>query len=85
MGRKIIMSEINEDLLRIVKALSAKVEELEKAVYHKDNLLMKSGFVVANSPTPSMKVNPTEAGGVPDVSSMEWSDIHKMVKTMGGE
>ena len=40
---------------------------------------------LANSPTPSMKVNPTEAGGVPDVSSMEWSDIHKMVKTMGGE
>ena len=71
---------INEELLTIIKALSSKVEELEKAVY-KDNLLMKSGFVVANSPTPIGGVY-TE---VNKVENMEWSDIHKMVENAGGQ
>ena len=31
---------INEELLAIIKALTEKVETLEKAVYNKDNLLM---------------------------------------------
>ena len=71
---------INEELLTIIKALSSKVEELEKAVYNKDNLLMKSGFVVANSPTPIGGVY-TE---VNKVENMEWSEIHKMVENAGG-
>ena len=39
-------NSINKELLEIIKALTEKVESLEKAVYNKDNLLMKSGFVV---------------------------------------
>lgn len=72
---------INEELLTIIKALTAKVEDLEKAVYNKDNLLMKSGFVVANTPTPISGVY-TE---VTKVENMEWSDIHKMVENAGGQ
>lgn len=73
---------INEDVLEIIKALTAKVEALEKTIYAKDSLLMKAGLVVTNSPTPAMN---NVIGGIdntPDVSSMDWSDIHKMVSKM---
>lgn len=70
---------INKELLEIIKALTAKIENLEKTVYNDDNLLMKSGFVVVDSPSPTMKVIDTKE----EVSSMEWSEIHKMVDSMG--
>ena len=47
---------MNEDVLEILKALTAKIELLERAVYNDENLLMKSGYVVVDSPTPSMNV-----------------------------
>lgn len=72
---------INEELLEIIKALTSKVEELEKTVYHKDNLLMKSGFVVSNSPTPAIV---GVGGDIKKVENMDWSDIHKMVDNAGG-
>ena len=50
------LRKMNEDVLEILKALTAKIEMLEKAVYNDDNLLMKSGLVVVESPTPSMNV-----------------------------
>jgi reverse gyrase len=56
---------------------------LEKAVYNDDNLLMKSGLVVVESPTPSMNVQ--KSSGVPDVANMEWSEIHDVVKKLSGE
>ena len=45
-------TEFKEELLTIIKALTSKIEELEKTVYSQDNLLMKSGYVVAETPTP---------------------------------
>jgi|TARA_R100000479_G_C6200374_1_gene134479 reverse gyrase len=74
---------MNEDVLEILKALTAKIEMLEKAVYNDDNLLMKSGLVVVESPTPSMNVQ--KSSGVPDVANMEWSEIHDVVKKLAGE
>jgi len=74
-------NSINEDLLAIVKALADKVESLEKTIYAKDSLLMKAGLVVTQSPTPSM--NRTIGGSSTisgDISKMDWSDIHKMIK-----
>jgi hypothetical protein len=74
---------INEELLEIIKALSSKVESLEQAVYNKDNLLMKSGFVVSNSPTPAMVgVISADIKSPNNVGNMEWSDIHKMMNKM---
>jgi hypothetical protein len=74
---------INQEMLQIIKALSDKIESLEKAVYNKDNLLMKSGFVVAESPTPM--IDSLGASSNVNVDSMEWSDIHKMVERAGGQ
>ena len=39
------MTEMNEDLLTIVKALAEKIENLEKTIYAKDSLLIKAGLV----------------------------------------
>jgi len=74
---------INEELLAIIKALSAKIESLEKTVYSQDNILMKSGFVVTETPVPTIDNN--IGSSITDVSNMEWSDIHKMVESAGGQ
>lgn len=74
-------NDINKELLEIIKALTDKIENLEKAVYNDDNLLMKSGFVVANSPTPHIN-NSTPMSPAGDIAKMEWKDIHKMVKNL---
>ena len=73
------MSEGNE-MMMLLKELVDKVKQLEKAVYDKDNLLMKSGYVVVDTPTPSMS-----SDGVPmsdNISKMSWNDIHKMVENV---
>jgi len=81
-----IMTEdsINKDMLEIIKALTAKVEALEKTIYAKDSILMKAGLVISNSPTPAMDNQIGGAGAIPttDVGSMDWSDIHKMMDKM---
>ena len=41
---------------------------------------MKSGLVVASSPTPHMNNGNSSDSPMGDVGSMDWSDIHKMVK-----
>jgi len=74
---------INEELLAIIKALSAKIESLEKTVYSQDNILMKSGFVVTETPVPTIDNN--IGSTITDVSNMDWSDIHKMVESAGGQ
>ena len=77
---------INEELLDIIKALTSKVEALEKTIYAKDSILMKAGFVVSNSPTPAMDNTIGNSTGMPkDISTMDWSDIHKMVDKVGGQ
>tara|TARA_R100001460_G_scaffold107150_1_gene155423 strand:- start:579 stop:833 length:255 start_codon:yes stop_codon:yes gene_type:complete len=77
---------INEELLTIIKALTTKVEELERTVYSKDSILRKAGFVVSNSPTPAIDNSIGGIGALPttDVSNMDWSEIHKMVEQVEG-
>ena len=76
---------INEEMLEIVKALTAKVEALEKTSYAKDSLLMKAGYVVTDSPTPVMTNTIGGESSMENVASMDWSDIHKMVEKAGGQ
>ena len=57
--------------------------ELSGEVANQDNLLMKSGYVVAETPTPI--IDNVIGSSVADVSSMDWSDIHKMVENAGGQ
>ena len=73
---------INKELLEIIKSLSGKIETLEKAVFSQDNLLMKSGYVVAETPVPV--IDNSLGSSVTDVSNLDWSDIHKMVEKAGG-
>ena len=75
------MSEENNEMLMLMKELVDKVKALEQAVYHKDNLLMKSGFVVYESPSPTMDSR-NVVGGSTIKKSMDWEDIHELVKQM---
>ena len=74
------MSEENEMML-LLKELVNKVKELEKAVYDKDNILMKSGYVVVDSPSPTMGNTTTPTGDT--IAKMSWDDIHNMVEKVG--
>lgn len=74
------MSENNE-MLMLLKELVSKVKHLEEAVYHKDNLLMKSGLVVVNSPSPRMDSNNIPMDNTIR-KNMDWEDIHELVTTM---
>ena len=48
------MSDENNEMLLLLKELVGKVKSLEEVVYQKDNLLMKIGLVLVDSPRPSM-------------------------------
>ena len=76
------MSEANDELVMLLKELVDKVNNLEKAVYDKDNLLMKSGYVKVDTPRPVMSNNTAPTGDI--ISKMEWDDIHKIVEQIGG-
>lgn len=71
------MSETEEEMLGVLKALVERIQSLEKTVYHQDNLLMKSGFVVAQSPTPSMTNSVMPTGDT--IHKMSWDDIERFV------
>jgi|TARA_R100000030_G_scaffold98667_1_gene88867 hypothetical protein len=76
---------INEEMLAIVKALSEKVEALEKTIYAKDSLLMKAGLVISETPSPAMDNTIGGSSGLPDITNMDWSEIHKMMEKVGGQ
>jgi len=78
------MSEENDsEMLLLLKTLVDKVNKLENAVYDKDNILMKSGFVVVNTPTPSIDSG-TTTNEVDRIAKMDWEDIGKMVSKLEG-
>ena len=76
------MSEEENEMLLLMKELVNKVMKLEQAVYDKDNLLMKSGYVVVNTPSPSM--NTTEDVESDKIAKMEWAEISEMVSRIEG-
>ena len=73
--------EQDNEMMLLLKELVSKVKTLEEAVHNKDNLLMKSGYVVVESPTPSMTVDNNVSGDT--IAKMDWSDIHKIVDNIG--
>lgn len=79
------MKEEKNETLEILKLLVSKIQKLEETVYDNENMLMKSGFVVANTPVPKMDNN---AGSLPDstqIGKMSWDDINKLVARMEGQ
>ena len=77
------MSEENNEMLLLMKELVEKVKNLERAVYNDDNLLMKSGFVVASTAAPSMSVGESEIND-DKIAKMEWKEINDMVSRIEG-
>tara|TARA_B100001113_G_C20949669_1_gene552555 strand:- start:429 stop:671 length:243 start_codon:yes stop_codon:yes gene_type:complete len=75
--------EDNNEMLLLLKTLVDKVNKLENAVYDKDNILMKSGFVVVDTPTPSIDSG-TTTSEVDRIAKMDWEDIGKMVSKLEG-
>ena len=73
------MSEEKDEMVSLLKTLGDKVKALEQTVYHQDNLLMKSGYVVVETPTPSINKSMDASAMVGD---MKWDDIHKIVGDM---
>jgi hypothetical protein len=75
-------TEEKEEMLMILKTLVDKINRLESAVFNDDNLLMKSGYVVVETPTPIMAAsNDTD---VDKIAKMEWSEISAMVSKIEG-
>tara|TARA_R110000787_G_scaffold267403_2_gene373755 strand:- start:429 stop:653 length:225 start_codon:yes stop_codon:yes gene_type:complete len=74
------MNKEDNEMLLLLKELVGKIKNLEEAVYNKDNLLMKSGLVVIDSPTPHISAMKTT-----NVDNMDWTEIHKMVENYGGQ
>jgi hypothetical protein len=74
------MSE-NTEIVMLLKELVNRVRELEKVAYHNDNLLMKSGFVVVDSPTPKMQ-NSVGTVGMDDITKMSFDDMADMISKM---
>ncbi len=78
------MTEENKnEMLLLMKELVEKVKALERTVYNNDNVLMKSGLVVVDSPSPSMD----NTGGLPDgdsIAKMDWKEIGSMIEKIEG-
>ena len=75
--------ESDNEMLMLLKTLVNKVNELERAVYDKDNLLMKSGYVVVDTPTPVMSAGDT-ATDVDAIAKMDWDEIGAMMSKLEG-
>tara|TARA_R110002020_G_scaffold95223_3_gene228562 strand:- start:39 stop:287 length:249 start_codon:yes stop_codon:yes gene_type:complete len=76
--------ETKNETLEILKLLVEKVSKLEETVFNDENLLMKSGFVKAETPRPKMEV---VSGGMPtadSIAKMSWDDINAMVSKLEG-
>lgn len=71
------------EMLLLLKELVDKVKKLETTVYNENNILMKSGYVVTESPTPMMNTN---GAGIDsdNIAKMEWSEINDMVSRIEG-
>tara|TARA_R110001592_G_scaffold40119_3_gene131935 strand:- start:2061 stop:2294 length:234 start_codon:yes stop_codon:yes gene_type:complete len=75
------MSEESEMLL-LLKELVDKVKRLEGTVYNDNNILMKSGFVVTNTPTPA--ISTTQDVSEDKIAKMDWKEINAMVTKIEG-
>ena len=67
-----------EDTLIIPKELITRIKELVTAVYNKDNLLMKSGFVTVSAPVPAS--HHSEVVDSSAIHKMSWDEIEKTVQ-----
>ena len=80
------MKEENEnELTQLLKELVSRMKAIEETVYNKDNVLMKSGFVKVDSPTPTMQIAPSALPDSNAIAKMSWDEINDLVENMVGQ
>lgn len=80
------MSEENKDesvMLDLMKELVDRVKGLEQTVYNQSNMIMKSGIVMRDSPTPTVQAG-NDLPDMNDINKMSWNDIDSLVSRLGG-
>ena len=78
------MSEEKNEMLLLMKELVAKIKALEETVYNQDNLLMKSGYVVVDTPIPAISVAGEVNVETDNIAKMEWEQINELVSRIEG-
>ena len=54
------MIKMEQEVVDLLKELVGRLQSLERTVYDNDNLLMKSGLVRVNTPTPGISHNSSD-------------------------
>tara|TARA_Y100001963_G_scaffold141221_1_gene209198 strand:+ start:1636 stop:1875 length:240 start_codon:yes stop_codon:yes gene_type:complete len=75
--------EVKDETLEILKLLVEKVSKLEETVFNDDNVLMKAGFVRAETPTPKMNRGASDLPDANTIAKMSWDDINSMMERLG--
>jgi hypothetical protein len=75
------MTEENEMVL-LLKELVSRIKALEAVAFNDDNILMKSGFVVANTPTPSIDNKANSSFNMNEVANMSFDEMEKIISKM---
>ena len=78
------MTEENNEMVDLLTELVGRIKKIENTVYDNDNILVKSGIVTVDSPTPAIRTH----SDVPDsdtIAKMSWDEINDLVARLGGE
>ena len=78
------MSKMEQEVVDLLKELVGRLQSLERTVYDNDNLLMKSGFVKVESPTPSIAAQSSDGLDANAIAKMDWSEINDIVSKIEG-
>tara|TARA_R110000824_G_scaffold280811_3_gene469030 strand:- start:1579 stop:1824 length:246 start_codon:yes stop_codon:yes gene_type:complete len=76
--------ETKNETLEILKLLVEKITKLEQTVFNDENLLMKSGLVVTETPRPRMETASNQLPNADSIAKMSWDDINSMMGTLEG-
>ena len=78
------MIKMEQEVVDLLKELVGRLQSLERTVYDNDNLLMKSGLVKVNTPTPGVSHNSSDGLDSDAIAKMDWSEINNLVSKIEG-
>ena len=78
------MIKMEQEVVDLLKELVGRLQSLERTVYDNDNLLMKSGLVRVNTPTPGISHNSSDGLDSDAIAKMDWSEINNLVSKIEG-
>ena len=78
------MIKMEQEVVDLLKELVGRLQSLERTVYDNDNLLMKSGLVRVNTPTPGISHNSSDGLESDAIAKMDWSEINNLVTKIEG-